>query len=53
MRFEEAYDGFQKKRLAQEEAASLLGVCSLRGFTFYFSWSFKAGEVDQRRPFGS
>lgn len=27
MRFEEAYDGWQEKRLTQEEAARLLGVC--------------------------
>ena len=30
MRFEEAYEGFLKKRLSQEEAASLLSVCSRR-----------------------
>ena len=29
MRFEEAYEGYQAKRLTQEEAASLLGVCSV------------------------
>jgi transposase len=28
MRFEEAYGGWQKKRLSQEEAAEILGVCS-------------------------
>lgn len=27
MRFEEAYGGWQEKRLTQEEAANLLGVC--------------------------
>ena len=27
MRFEEAYGGWQEKRLTQEEAAQLLGVC--------------------------
>jgi len=28
MRFEEVYGGWQKKRLSQEEAAEILGVCS-------------------------
>ncbi len=28
MRFEEVYGGWQKKRLSQEEAANILGVCS-------------------------
>lgn len=28
MRFEEAYGGWQKGRLSQEEAAEILGVCS-------------------------
>jgi len=28
MRFEEAYGGWQKKRLSQDEAAEILGVCS-------------------------
>lgn len=28
MRFEEAYSGYEAKRLTQEQAASLLGVCS-------------------------
>jgi len=27
MRFEEAYEGWQKRRLTQSEAAGLLGVC--------------------------
>jgi hypothetical protein len=27
MRFEEAYEGWQARRLTQEEAARLLGVC--------------------------
>jgi transposase len=27
MRFEEAYEGWQAKRLTQEQAAQLLGVC--------------------------
>ncbi len=28
MRYEEAYEGYQCKRLSQEEASQLLGVCS-------------------------
>lgn len=36
MRFEEAYEGFHTKRLSQEEAASLLGVCS-RSFRRYIN----------------
>jgi hypothetical protein len=27
MRFKEAYEGYQSKRLTQDEAATLLGVC--------------------------
>ena len=42
MIFEEAYDGFQKKRLTQEEAASLLGVCS-RSFRRYIHRYERAG----------
>ena len=34
MRFEEAYEGWQAKRLTQEEAAQLLGVCD-RSFRRY------------------
>ena len=34
MRFEEAYGGWQKKRLSQDEAAEILGVCS-RTFRCY------------------
>ena len=30
MRFEEAYEGWNKGRLTQEEAARLLGVCDRR-----------------------
>jgi len=36
MRFEEAYEGFNQKRLTQEEAASLLGICS-RSFRRYMN----------------
>jgi hypothetical protein len=28
MRFEEAYEGYQAKRITQDEATGLLGVCS-------------------------
>ena len=34
MRFEEAYEGWQERRLTQEEAARLLGVCE-RSFRRY------------------
>jgi integration host factor subunit alpha len=36
MRFEEAYGGFQERRLTQEEAARLLGVCG-RTFRRYMN----------------
>ena len=36
MRFEVAYEGFHAKRLTQEEAARLLGVCS-RSFRRYIN----------------
>lgn len=36
MRFEEAYEGYSKNRLTQDEAASLLGVCS-RSFRRYMN----------------
>ena len=36
MRFEEAYKGYQTNRLTQDEAASLLGVCS-RSFRRYMN----------------
>jgi len=42
MRFEEAYEGFQNKRLTQEEAANLLGVCS-RSFRRYINRYEKTG----------
>ena len=34
MRFEDAYEGWQNKRLTQEQAAQLLGVCE-RSFRRY------------------
>ncbi len=36
MRFEEAYEGYQSKRLSQREAAQLLGVCD-RSFRRYLT----------------
>lgn len=36
MRFEEAYEGWQQKRLTQSEAASILGVCE-RSFRRYIA----------------
>ena len=50
MRFEEAYAGFQDKRLSQDEAASLLGVCS-RSFRRYinrYEESGLEGLLDKR-----
>lgn len=42
MRFEEAYEGWQAKRLTQEEAAQLLGVCD-RSFRRYVDRYHEAG----------
>lgn len=42
MRFEEAYEGWQQKRLTQEEAARLLGVCE-RTFRRYIDRYEDAG----------
>ena len=36
MRFEEAYEGWRRRRLTQEEAARILGVCD-RTFRRYIS----------------
>ncbi len=50
MRFEEAYEGWQAKRLTQEEAAQLLGVCE-RSFRRYVNRYHEAGLeglIDQR-----
>ncbi len=44
MRFEEAYEGWQKGRLSQEEAAGLLGVCE-RSFRRYLSRYEEAGRT--------
>ena len=58
MRFEEAYEGWQARRLTQEEAARLLGVCE-RTFRRYIDRYEEAGleglidkrleQVSQRR----
>jgi transposase len=50
MRFEEAYEGWTEKRLTQEEAASLLGVCG-RTFRRYLSRFEKDGleALEDRR----
>ena len=42
MRFEEAYEGWTHKRLTQEEAARLLGVCE-RSFRRYVDRYHEAG----------
>lgn len=42
MRFEEAYDGWQDRRLTQEQAAQLLGVCE-RTFRRYIDRYEEAG----------
>ncbi len=42
MRFTEAYSGWQEKRLTQEEAARLLGVCA-RSFRRYLDRYEEAG----------
>ena len=50
MRFEEAYAGYQGKRLSQTEAATLLGICD-RSFRWYmsrFEESGLDGRLDQR-----
>jgi len=42
MRFEKVYKGYQAKRLTQDEAAHLLGVCS-RSFRRYMNRYEKTG----------
>ena len=42
MRFEEAYEGWTQRRLSQEEAARLLGVCA-RTFRRYIDRYEEAG----------
>ena len=50
MRFEEAYEGWQGKRLTQEEAARLLGVCerTLRRYIDRSEEEGLQGLIDQR-----
>lgn len=50
MRFEEAYNGWQKSRLTQEEAAQLLGVCerTFRRYTDRYEESGLEGLIDKR-----
>ena len=50
MRFEEAYDGWQAKRLTQEEAAQRLGVCarSFRRYIDRYHEEGLEGLIDKR-----
>lgn len=50
MRFEEAYDGWSTKRLTQEEAARLLGVCerSFRRYVDRYDDEGLDGLIDKR-----
>ncbi len=50
MRFKEAYEGYQCKRLTQSEAASLLGVCerSFRRYLHRYDEFGMDGLLDQR-----
>ncbi|MCX7628464.1 MAG: helix-turn-helix domain-containing protein, partial [Methylophilaceae bacterium] len=50
MRFEEAYEGWQKGRLTQQEAARLLGVCerSFRRYIRRYEEEGLAGLIDRR-----
>jgi len=50
MRFEEAYRGYDAKRLTQEEASSLLGVCSrtFRRYIVRFESDGTDGLMDKR-----
>ena len=50
MRFEEAYDSWQSKRLTQEEAARLLGVCerSFRRYINRYHEEGLEGLIDKR-----
>jgi len=50
MRFEEAYDSWQSKRLTQEEAAQLLGVCerSFRRYINRYHEEGLQGLIDKR-----
>ena len=50
MRFEEAYDSWQAKRLSQGEAAQLLGVCdrSFRRYVNRYQEEGLEGLIDKR-----
>lgn len=50
MKFEEAYEGWQRGRLTQEEAARLLGVCerSFRRYIRRYEEEGLAGLIDKR-----
>lgn len=50
MRFEEAYDGWERGRLTQEEAALLLGVCerTFRRYIVRYEEQGMEGLIDQR-----
>jgi hypothetical protein len=50
MRFEEAYEGWKKERLTQEEAARLLGVCdrTFRRYLVRYEEQGMEGLVDRR-----
>ncbi len=50
MRFEEAYEGWQARRLTQEEAAKLLGVCerTFRRYLDRYEDEGLAGLIDRR-----
>jgi hypothetical protein len=50
MRFEEAYDGWQRGRLTQEEAARLLGICdrTFRRYLVRYEDKGMEGLIDQR-----
>ena len=50
MRFEEAYEGWQSKRLSQEEAARILGVCerSFRRYIGRYEAAGAEGLLDKR-----
>lgn len=50
MRFQEAYDGWERGRLTQEEAAGLLGVCdrTFRRYILRYEDKGMEGLIDQR-----
>ena len=50
MRFMEAYDGYRARRLTQEAAAMLLGVCarSFRRYMYQYEEQGLEGLLDKR-----